>query len=326
MRKLRLGTQTAAKVITDCLEDLGIKSNDEDMPRRRVLGILNDVIFNMFELSGWRDSNEYSVPEYIPIIRQVFSNAVAGSGYDSTPKRLTLPSTGSIVWTNCTGFNDYWLGAQIIITDTSLGLDYAMIIVTVEDENNVILIEANPANVPGDIAAIDLIVNGTTANNDSVNEASIFDLTQLSSYKQLYRIKRMTSDSVLGGRVLMPEPGKEEKFKKDFDGMLVSDNFADSMFAYWEGESLVQGKGANVNRFGNRTLYLVLSPAKCLSETDLVDVNDMNMQTVKKAVKVVINAALPPEKIRRAVSPEDITWWNELQASKAGKAEVKAQK
>jgi hypothetical protein len=324
MRKLRLGSQTAHKVITDCLEDLGIKSNDEDMPRRRVMGILNDVISDLFQLSGWRDTEEYSDIINIPIIRQVFSNAAVGGNYDATSLRLTLPLLGDIVWTNSTGFDSYWLGAQIILTDTSSGLDYSMTIETVEDSNNVILSTLHLA--PPDIAEADLIVNGTTANNNSINEADIFDLTQLSVYKQLYKIKRITSDAVIGGRVLTPEPGKEEKFAKDFDGRLISDNFADSIMAYRNGEELRQGKGANVSRYGNRVLYVVLSPAKCLLETDLVDVNDMNMQNVKKFVKVVISSALPPEKIKRAVSPEDISAWNELQASKAGKAEVKAEK
>src|SRR6188474_2507705 len=113
-RKLKLGSETLGKIISDIQESCQYYT-DESVPYPLWVTNLNDSVYELFELSGWRNLPDYRDYITIPISRNVYSNGLSGSGYNNSLQLLTVP-TGA-TWNNSTGFTSDWVGSKGQIVD-----------------------------------------------------------------------------------------------------------------------------------------------------------------------------------------------------------------
>ena len=310
MRKLRLSTISLGKfrrqIQDSCQIYLDTDIGDGVWDRN-----INNGIYFLSEVLGWIDLPDYRDNSIVPITASVFCSALTGSAFDSLLSQLTVPATA--YWLGATGFDSSWIGATGTIQDTTGGgHSYQVTILTIIDAQNVI-ISTNP--VPsGNIAAAKLIVN--ISNLGSLNAADDIDLTTYTFFKQISKIEKVTyTVGGIGGQQLnigggggqtvqekLATGGSDEngrmkitttvfqKIKSDIQngmsiGQVVS-NYPDSVLWLFSGETLNMIRGENVTSYGTRRIYVVLNPAYCTNDTDLLDIRDVNLPVLERYVRI----------------------------------------
>lgn len=323
-RKLKLGSETLGKIIDD-IQDTCLLYTEEPIPYPLWVTNLNEAVYELFDLSGWRKLSEYRDSVPIPILKKVYSNTVTGSNYNALLFVLTVPA--GAIWTNAIGFDSNWMGAdgrtgaRGQISNLSTGISYPVVVTAVMDANNVTI--APLGAVPPSITATNLVVNLDTTVN---NEANDIDLTLLPDYKNLDRLEKITSTAVRNGLCVFGEDemGQLKCSSKNFEVMKNSSNYKDQVIGYRQGELIRMSRGSNLTTYGTRTLYFTTYPVAMVEDTDLIDVRNVDIPKVKKYTLIRTLGNLPQERFKVALPQVDLDWFQTLQGSRQAAVEKKA--
>lgn len=326
-RKLRLGTLTAGKLITD-LQEMSQLYTEEDIPEPLWLSTLNEVAAKYKAILAGKDQIEYAESVAIPILKSVSAAGLVGSSFDGDTGLLVLPYSDA-VWDNATKFDESWTGIDGTITDMDAATDYKVKIIQFIDENTVLLESTDGTTIP-DIAAADLAVSLSSyikRNEDDV------DISQWDKYKRIDQIRKITFTAAgAGSRKTTGEQrlaiGPPKVTEKNFDALRVSHNYADSVMWWREGEVVHFARGSNVKTYGTpgRIMHVVLNPAICETVNDIVDIRYEDTDNLKRAVLMRIISGLPADKVKMRFPNDWVKWYQETFDVKKAKAEEKKEK